>query len=244
MITYITAFIFYTLAMVGILLVGFVVYKKFNLGQMPNSKSQIKVLDRCSIAPKKSLLVVKVKDEKFLLALDCERTTFLAKLESKNSNNIEEQDLKNIQKNFNFQEQRKENIARLFESLNNENPSKRVQNEIKITQPKSEITINDISSRKEEIKEETPQTPKTGQDELQIARAQKFEKMRKMKKLQELQKQFMELYNEKDIQENIQSFQNSKEAPTSQNRKILNRILEELNLEQNKNDVRSQRGIY
>ena len=182
MITYITAFIFYTLAMVGILLVGFVVYKKFNLGQMPNSKSQIKVLDRCSIAPKKSLLVVKVKDEKFLLALDCERTTFLAKLESKNSNNIEEQDLKNIQKNFNFQEQRKENIARLFESLS-ENSSKKVQNEIKITQPKSEITINDISSRKEEIKEEAPQTQKTGQDELQIARAQKFEKMRKMKKL-------------------------------------------------------------
>lgn len=41
----------------------------------------MKVLDSISIAPKKMLLVVKVKNEKFLIATDADRTTFLAKLE-------------------------------------------------------------------------------------------------------------------------------------------------------------------
>ena len=80
MLTYIAAFIFYTLAMIGVMLLGFVVYKKTILSSKTDSKSMIKVLDRTSISPKKSLLVVKVKNEKFLIALDADRTTFLSKL--------------------------------------------------------------------------------------------------------------------------------------------------------------------
>ena len=80
MITYILAFIFYTLAMIGILLVGFVVYKKFMQGNKNEKKGMIKILDSIAIAPKKNLLVVRVKSEKFLIAIDSERTTFLSKL--------------------------------------------------------------------------------------------------------------------------------------------------------------------
>lgn len=82
MLTYIAAFIFYTLAMIGVLLLGFVVYKKFFYEMKSNSKGMIKVIDRCAIAPKKSLMVVKIKKEMFLIALDCDRTTFLSKLSS------------------------------------------------------------------------------------------------------------------------------------------------------------------
>lgn len=80
MMTYVTAFIFYTLAMVGILLVGFVVYKKTMLNPKGENKGMIKVLDSLMIAPKKTLLVVKIKNEKFLIASGAEHTTFLAKL--------------------------------------------------------------------------------------------------------------------------------------------------------------------
>ncbi len=81
MLTYITAFIFYTLAMVGVLLVGFVVYKKTFLITRNDNKGSIKIVDSLNIAPKKMLFVVKVKNEKFLIASGAEHTTFLAKLE-------------------------------------------------------------------------------------------------------------------------------------------------------------------
>lgn len=81
MLTHITAFIFYTLAMIGILLVGFVVYKKMNINMNAANKGLIKILDNYPIAPKKTLMVVKILDEKFLIASGAEHTTFLAKLE-------------------------------------------------------------------------------------------------------------------------------------------------------------------
>ena len=81
MISHIAAFIFYTLAMIGVLVVGYVVYKKTNLNLNFENKSMIKILDSVAIAPKKNLLVVKIKNEKFLIASGQEHTTFLAKLE-------------------------------------------------------------------------------------------------------------------------------------------------------------------
>ena len=80
MATYITAFIFYTLAMVGILLVGFVVYKKIIVTSKGENRGMIHILDSLAIAPKKMLLVVQIKDEKFLIASGAEHTTFLSKL--------------------------------------------------------------------------------------------------------------------------------------------------------------------
>ncbi len=93
MITYLTAFIFYTLAMVGILLLGFVVYKKFNFPTKYNTNGLIKIVDSCSIGAKKNLLVVKIGNERFLIASGLEHTTFLAKLDNnstKQTNNIEQ----------------------------------------------------------------------------------------------------------------------------------------------------------
>ena len=86
MITYIAAFIFYTLAMIGVLIGGFVIYKKMIAPIKNDSKGMIQIVDSCAVAPKKNLMIVKVNDEKFLIALDSERTTFLTKLETKNEN--------------------------------------------------------------------------------------------------------------------------------------------------------------
>ena len=82
MLSYLTAFIFYTLAMVGILLIAFVVYKKFNLPLKQDNKGLITIVDSCPIGAKKTLLVVKIGNEKFLIASGLEHTTFLAKLDT------------------------------------------------------------------------------------------------------------------------------------------------------------------
>ena len=85
MMTYVTAFIFYTLAMIGILLIGFVVYKKTFMTEKGENKGYIKVIDSLPIGNKKMLLVVKIKNEKFLIASGLEHTTFLSKLEDDNT---------------------------------------------------------------------------------------------------------------------------------------------------------------
>ena len=87
MMTYVTAFIFYTLAMIGILLIGFVVYKKTFVVNKRYGKGMIKVIDSLPIGNKKTLLILKIKNEKFLVASGAEHTTFLAKLDD--NDNIE-----------------------------------------------------------------------------------------------------------------------------------------------------------
>ena len=85
MMTYVTAFIFYTLAMIGIMLIGFVVYKKTYENAKGDNKGLIKIIDSTPIDNKKMLLVVKIKNEKFLIASGVEHTTFLSKLEDDNT---------------------------------------------------------------------------------------------------------------------------------------------------------------
>lgn len=120
MMTYITAFIFYTMAMVGILLVGFIVYKKTLTTSKGENKGMIKILDSYMIAPKKMLFVVKVKDEKFLIASGIEHTTFLAKLsdsEAKNNeyntdNFILQKQNQNVENLINNQEKQYEDLQK------------------------------------------------------------------------------------------------------------------------------------
>lgn len=79
--TYLINFIVYTMAMVGLLFIGVMVYKKTMLG---NNSAQnlngLKVENALNLSPRKTIYVVKAGNEKFLIAADTERTTFLAKL--------------------------------------------------------------------------------------------------------------------------------------------------------------------
>ena len=105
MITYIAAFIFYTMAMIGILIVGYIVYKKTILTSKKDTKGMIKVIDSLPIGSKKTLLVVKIKNEKFLIASGAEHTTFLSKLdEDDNKTNLKmsKQTMQNVNKNPDF----------------------------------------------------------------------------------------------------------------------------------------------
>lgn len=75
-------FTVYTFAMIGVVLVAFFVWKKTNIISGGSLGGNIKIEDSLNLSPRKSLLVVRVKNERFLLASDMENTTFLAKLES------------------------------------------------------------------------------------------------------------------------------------------------------------------
>ena len=78
---YILNFLVYTMAMIGIMFLAVVVYKKtYSFGKPSNNKNDMKIEESLALSPKKTLYVVNVKNEKFLIASDAERTSFLAKL--------------------------------------------------------------------------------------------------------------------------------------------------------------------
>jgi flagellar biogenesis protein FliO len=82
-------FTVYTFAMIGVALIAFLIWKKTNMASSGSFGGNIKIEDSLSLSPRKMLLVVKVKNEKFLLASDIESTTFLAKLENEEIPNFQ-----------------------------------------------------------------------------------------------------------------------------------------------------------
>lgn len=79
---YIAGFTFYTLAIIGLLLLAYIIAKKSMMSSnyLKAKNRYLDVEHSLSIAPRKTLQVVKAGNEKFLIALDSERTTFLTKL--------------------------------------------------------------------------------------------------------------------------------------------------------------------
>ena len=80
---YLVNFSVYTFAMIGFLYIAIVVYKKTNLNLKNSGKTcGMEIEESLSLSPRKRLHVVRVNDEKFLIAADVERTEFLAKLDN------------------------------------------------------------------------------------------------------------------------------------------------------------------
>ena len=83
MTSYIISFVVYTTAMVGAIFLALFVYKKFSAGKNFSSKSDfLAVEDFINIGMRKQLYIIRAGKERFLIASDTERTTFLAKLNS------------------------------------------------------------------------------------------------------------------------------------------------------------------
>lgn len=78
---YIANFTVYTMAMLGLIFFALFVYKKFmNGGLGAGSSKFLCVEETMNINPRKSLMVVRAGNEKFLIASDVDRTTLLSKL--------------------------------------------------------------------------------------------------------------------------------------------------------------------
>ena len=82
--SYISHFAVYLFAMVGFISVALLVVKKSVInGYSKKSSSFLQVEDTITIAPKKSLYVIKAGEKKLLIASDEGRTTFLTELTEK-----------------------------------------------------------------------------------------------------------------------------------------------------------------
>ena len=87
---YMTAFIFYTLAMIGVIVIAYVVWKNSLIMTVNKKKGLMQIEESLSLAPRKTLHIIKIDGERFLIASDIDKTTFLAKLgESETIKNAE-----------------------------------------------------------------------------------------------------------------------------------------------------------
>lgn len=81
---YLSNFLVYFLAMIGLIILALYVYKHFNVGGLTTKRSNLlSVEDSLSLSPRKTLFVVREGSERFLIAADMERTTLISKLESR-----------------------------------------------------------------------------------------------------------------------------------------------------------------
>lgn len=84
MTSYLLTFTVYTMAMVGVIFLALFAYKKFSVQNNRVSASKFLEIEDCvTIGVRKQLYVVRAGEEKFLIASDAERTTFLSKLNAK-----------------------------------------------------------------------------------------------------------------------------------------------------------------
>lgn len=86
---YISNFIVYFLAMIGIIILALYVYKQFNVSGIGNRRSNLlSIEDTLSLTPRKTLYVVREGSERFLIAADLDRTTLISKLEGRDVETI------------------------------------------------------------------------------------------------------------------------------------------------------------
>lgn len=81
---YISNFIVYFFAMIGIIILALYVYKKFSISSFSTRRNNsLKIEDTLSLSPRKTLFVIRDGNERFLIAADLERTTLISKLEDR-----------------------------------------------------------------------------------------------------------------------------------------------------------------
>ena len=80
---YLTNFIVYTLAMVGVIMLAVLVFKTSTSTGVKAKSKYLKVHDTLSLGPRKTLYIVSAGEEKFLIAGDVDKTSLISKLESK-----------------------------------------------------------------------------------------------------------------------------------------------------------------
>lgn len=143
--SYIANFTVYTMAMLGLIFFAIFVYKKFMEGGLSNKNSKyLSIEETMPINPRKSLLIVRAGNERFLVASDIDRTTLLSKLDS-------EQPQRQTQKDF-----------RKFENIITEELPQNINQEIEKLIPQTQTRLIDmdiVQNNKQPIHLEPIQAP-------------------------------------------------------------------------------------
>lgn len=78
---YIISFTVYTLSMSGLIAIALFVYKKVtDIGTTNKKTKSLSIEETMSVGPRKTLMIVKAGEERFLIASDVDKTTLIAKL--------------------------------------------------------------------------------------------------------------------------------------------------------------------
>ena len=77
---YLTNFIVYTFAMVGIIMLALFIFKASTGGNTKSHSKYLKVHDTLSLGPRKTLYIVSAGEEKFLIAGDIDKTSLISRL--------------------------------------------------------------------------------------------------------------------------------------------------------------------
>ena len=93
---YLTNFIVYTLAMVGVIVLALMVFKGATNGTVKGSSKFLKIQDSLSIGPRKTLYIISAGEEKFLIAGDVDKTTLISKLQSNENTEIKTHQVENF----------------------------------------------------------------------------------------------------------------------------------------------------
>ena len=83
---YLSNFIVYTLAMVGVIVIALMVFKSATGCSTRGATKYLKIHDTLSLGPRKTLYIVSAGEEKFLIASDVDKTSLISKLNPKNHN--------------------------------------------------------------------------------------------------------------------------------------------------------------
>ncbi len=82
---YISNFIVYTLAMVGVIVVALLVFKNATSVCQGKTSKYLKIIDTISLGQRKNLYIVSTGKEQFLIAGDVNNTCLISKLDSFNN---------------------------------------------------------------------------------------------------------------------------------------------------------------
>lgn len=93
---YLTNFIVYTLAMVGVIVIALMVFKGSTCVGTKNASKYLKIHDALSLGPRKTLYIVSAGEEKFLIASDVDKTSLISKLNSENKDETSQPIVKNF----------------------------------------------------------------------------------------------------------------------------------------------------
>ncbi len=86
MVSYLINFSVYTLAMIGVILLGFVIVQKSLSGGFAQNRPGFMLLEQTlCIEPRKNIHLIKAGSERFLISTDAQGTSFLTKIAEDNS---------------------------------------------------------------------------------------------------------------------------------------------------------------
>lgn len=85
---YLINFSIYTTAMIGIIFLALFTFKAFSNNCFSKKSSMLKIEDSMKLSTRKTLYVINAQNERFLIAADIDKTSLIAKLDSKSEKEL------------------------------------------------------------------------------------------------------------------------------------------------------------